>query len=102
MEKRTDFWEILVIEISLKTQIQKIIVPESKKLLQSMLKTQITLTNSVFFCFITVETVYKSDFMKTRPTVCPAKIALESKLKGAMSNSKGKFNENTDFKGISP
>jgi hypothetical protein len=51
---------------------------------------------------INVETVYKNDFLKTGITMCPAKQKLETKIKGQMSGSKGKFIENSDFKAFSP
>ena len=49
-----------------------------------------------------LETVYKNDFLTSGITVCPAKLKLESKIKGQMSSSKGQFTENSDFKSFSP
>jgi hypothetical protein len=35
-------------------------------------------------------------------TQCPAKLKLETKMKGQMSEHKGNFIENSDFKSFSP
>lgn len=51
---------------------------------------------------ITIETTYRNDFLGERKEVCPAKTILETKNKGAFTNSKAKFSENTDFKAMSP
>ena len=52
-------------------------------------------------CF-TLETTYKNDFIKKDTTVCPAKIYLESSGQGVFNGTKSKFNENADFKAMSP
>lgn len=52
--------------------------------------------------FNNLETIYKNDFLSNVSTVCPAKIALESKIKGQLSTQKGKFSENMDYKALSP
>jgi hypothetical protein len=49
-----------------------------------------------------LETTYKNDFNKKATPICPAKVYLESKGQGAFSGTKSKFNENADFKAMSP
>lgn len=51
---------------------------------------------------LNIETTYKNSFLGPIPTVCPAKIALETKSKGFFNSSKEKFAENTDFKSLNP
>lgn len=57
--------------------------------------------NIVAISFI-LETTYKNDFIKKDTTVCPAKIYLESSGQGVFNETKSKFNENADFKAMSP
>ena len=49
-----------------------------------------------------LETTYKNDFIKKSNPVCPAKIFIESKGEGMFSSTKSHFNENSDFKAMSP
>jgi hypothetical protein len=47
------------------------------------------------------ETNYEHEFVPTEPTVCKAKVKLETRYRDMMSNSKASYNENTDFKALS-
>ena len=49
-----------------------------------------------------LETTYRNLYLGEKKEVCPAKLRLESKVKGQFTNSKAKFSENTDFKALSP
>lgn len=51
---------------------------------------------------LNTETIYKNDFQGVHPTVCQAKIILETKSKGFFNSSKDKFAENSDFKALNP
>lgn len=54
------------------------------------------------YILFNIETIYKNDYLDKGNRVCPAKIKIESKRKGIYNNLKGNFNENSDFKGMSP
>lgn len=49
-----------------------------------------------------LETTYKNNFLGNGLTVCPAKVKLETKMKGGFSSVKDRFTENSDFKALSP
>ena len=51
--------------------------------------------------FVNSETNYEHEFVPTEPTVCKAKVRLETRYRDMMSNSKASYNENTDFKALS-
>jgi hypothetical protein len=71
------------------------------KLLKRKNKIPITYINMVRFD-LSLETTYKTDFIKKNTPVCPAKIFLESNGQGTFTSSKSNFNENADFKAMSP
>lgn len=52
--------------------------------------------------YLYLETTYKNDFVKKDNPICPAKVYLETKAQGLYSGTKSKFNENADFKAMSP
>lgn len=52
--------------------------------------------------FYNSETTYRNDYLRNQPTMCPAKIELETRSKGFLRSSKMTFQENADFKAMDP
>lgn len=65
-------------------------MPKKWKMNKKRLRVQDLIINLVD-SYNKIETTYKNNFIGQKPTVCPAKIQLETKSKGCFMSSKDRF-----------